>query len=68
MIHNNFRRIALAQGLLPTRTEPSDLAGAARPGASDAGTRGVADRQEPAVFRHTPIDPPSRPSERSVQV
>ncbi len=54
MIHNNFRRIALAQGLLPTRSRPerSDADGgtdprmaAPRPGpAFQDRTRDFADR------------------------
>ncbi len=69
MIHNSFRRIALAQGLLPTRTEPSDLSEAARVGASNADTRRVAGRQEPAAaFQRASIDPPSHASEQQIQV
>lgn len=68
MIHNSFRRIALAQGLLPTRAQPSDLSEAARADAVSAYIGRVTGRPEQAAFKRASIDPPSHASEHQIQV
>ena len=68
MIHNSFRRIALAQGLLPTPAQPSDLSGAARADAINAYTGRVTGWPEQTAFQRAPIDPPSHASEHQIQV
>ena len=69
MIHNSFRRIALAQGLLPTRAEPADIA-ETPPGTAlnTCAGRPLRRLQEAASFQLASIDPPSKPSERQIQV
>ena len=66
MIHNSFRRIALAQGLLPTSAAPVDISGTAHATAwiTDPGRRNGPGEQE-AGFPPAAID---APSERQIQV
>ena len=52
MIHNSFRRIALAQGLLPGRLLPSHAPSSDLPDADSRTTPGLSDRRAtgPAAF------------------
>ena len=68
MIHNNFRRIALAQGLLPIHAEPADISGTIRGTALTTHAGRPSGRAQEAASFQLAIEPPSKPSERQIQV
>ena len=69
MIHNSFRRIALAQGLLPTHAGRADFAGTHRETAAGAPVRHEAGQSEEALgFRPPSPGRPLHPSGRQIQV
>ena len=69
MIHNSFRRIALAQGLLPIHARPAEISGTIRGTALNTHAGGPSGRaQEAAGFQLASIEPLSKPSERQIQV
>ena len=69
MIHNSFRRIALAQGLLPPHAGRADFAGTDRETTVGAPAHHEAGQSEaPLGFQPPSPRRPIQPSERQIQV